>query len=202
MTRTITAFGAAIASIALLAACDDTTVNSTEVRQVQSFESQFFDQQDRKGRPAVNTLFIHMNGDPTVPSSTDTSKNRFNDDTPIEDDATWTATIQTSIEAFRGVAGLPSDGSDGNFSAAFLADLLTPDILQLDLSAGNDTAGFLGVELGVANSSGGRALSDDVVDVALSAVVFPDGPAAFTSDGVDTNDVPFLSTFPYLAPPN
>jgi hypothetical protein len=55
----------------------------------------------------------------------------------------------------------------------------------------------------------GRRLGDDVTDILLRAIA---GGYAFTpdfnvapnnqlGDGVDTNDVPFSSTFPYLAPP-
>ena len=43
----------------------------------------------------------------------------------------------------------------------------------------------------------GRRPQDDVVDTLLSLVL--DNPAA--SDGVDANDRPFLTTFPYLAEP-
>ncbi|QSQ15520.1 DUF4331 domain-containing protein [Myxococcus landrumensis] len=68
----------------------------------------------------------------------------------------------------------------------------------------------------------GRLLTDDVTDVALKAVggaffttftdggpaTLPDGGGTFASaastlgDGVAANDVPFLTTFPYLAPPH
>jgi hypothetical protein len=63
-----------------------------------------------------------------------------------------------------------------------------------------DTAGY----------PNGRRLSDDVVDIALRAVA---GGTPFTpetnvapnnqlGDGIDENDVPFLATFPYVAPPH
>jgi len=56
----------------------------------------------------------------------------------------------------------------------------------------------------------GRRLGDDVTDILLRAIA---GGYAFTpdfdvapnnqlGDGVDTNDVPFMSTFPYLATPH
>ena len=63
----------------------------------------------------------------------------------------------------------------------------------------------------------GRRLTDDVVEIELLAVagaayeVLDDRDAGFTfgsslintlTDGIDSNDVPFLSTFPYLATPH
>ena len=55
----------------------------------------------------------------------------------------------------------------------------------------------------------GRRLSDDVIDIALQAVAggtpfTPDynkAPNNQLGDGVDQNDEAFVSTFPYVAPP-
>jgi hypothetical protein len=57
---------------------------------------------------------------------------------------------------------------------------------------GGDTAGF----------PNGRRPADDVVDIELQVVAgFLRGNRVPLGDGVDQNDKPFLSTFPYLAPP-
>jgi uncharacterized protein DUF4331 len=57
---------------------------------------------------------------------------------------------------------------------------------------GGDTAGF----------PNGRRLGDDVVDIELQVVAgFLKGNKVPLGDGVDRNDKPFLSSFPYLAPP-
>ncbi len=53
----------------------------------------------------------------------------------------------------------------------------------------------------------GRLLTDDTVDVSLQvvagALADPNkAPNNALGDGVDANDVPFLSSFPYLAPPH
>jgi hypothetical protein len=57
---------------------------------------------------------------------------------------------------------------------------------------GGDTAGY----------PNGRRLADDVVDIDLQVVAgFLKGNKVPLGDGVDRNDKPFLSTFPYLAPP-
>ena len=58
---------------------------------------------------------------------------------------------------------------------------------------GGDTAGF----------PNGRRLGDDVVDISLRVVGgFLKGNKLPLGDGVDANDVPFLSTFPYVASPH
>jgi Domain of unknown function (DUF4331) len=57
---------------------------------------------------------------------------------------------------------------------------------------GGDTAGF----------PNGRRLGDDVVDIELQVVAgFLKGNKVPLGDGVDQNDKPFLSSFPYLAAP-
>ena len=47
----------------------------------------------------------------------------------------------------------------------------------------------------------GRQLTDDVIDAALG-IVLNRGGAAGVGDAIDGNDVPFGSTFPYLAAPH
>jgi hypothetical protein len=57
---------------------------------------------------------------------------------------------------------------------------------------GGDTAGY----------PNGRRLGDDVVDIDLQVVAgFLKDNKVPLGDGVDQNDKPFLSTFPYLAGP-
>ena len=91
-----------------------------------------------------------------------------------------------------------------------LASVLLPDILVVQTDKDPATAGWLNW-VGVAplaNGWGGRKLSDDVVDLALLAVFgdpFGLDPAhttpELTTDNV-ASDSPFLTSFPYLAPPN
>jgi hypothetical protein len=58
---------------------------------------------------------------------------------------------------------------------------------------GGDTAGF----------PNGRRLADDVTDISLRVVGgFLKGKQLPLGDGVDANDVPFRSAFPYVAPPH
>ena len=62
---------------------------------------------------------------------------------------------------------------------------------------GNDLAGF----------PNGRRLADDVTDIELRVIagaLLPDdqgGKQIPLGDGVDRNDKPFSTTFPYVAPP-
>jgi len=93
--------------------------------------------------------------------------------------------------------------------AATLASVLYPDILVVDTSKDPATAGWLSWAL--AGGWGGRMLSDDVVDLGLTAIfssfLTPDGalcaPFALPlcTDNVAANDKAFSSTFPYLASP-
>jgi uncharacterized protein DUF4331 len=84
------------------------------------------------------------------------------------------------------------------------------DLLRLNLAippTPPDKQDRLGVLAGQADGfPNGRRLVDDVVDIELRAVagVLTSNPPAASKalgDGVDTNDQPFLSTFPYVATP-
>jgi len=102
-------------------------------------------------------------------------KDAFNQGRPSDDRADFGAAARATLMAL---------GNDAPTSAA-LADALLPDILTIDTS---NAGGFLN----------GRRLDDDVIDAELNLV----SGGALTTDFVDANDVPFLSGFPYLAPPH
>ena len=87
--------------------------------------------------------------------------------------------------------------------------------MKADLSQSATTAAYLGVETGGVTGSkfGGRALTDDVVDISLG-IVFGNTVSALglapddgkeiptlTSDNVDASGKHFKSTFPYLGDP-
>ena len=85
------------------------------------------------------------------------------------------------------------------------AEMLRLNVLTLPTSSpnrlgviGGDTAGF----------PNGRRLGDDVVDIALRVVAgvlvpgFDKQPNNMLTDGVDSNELAFLSTFPYVALPH
>lgn len=94
--------------------------------------------------------------------------------------------------------------------ATLLGSVLYPDILIVDASKPASTAGWLSWAL--ANGYGGRKLTDDVVDLGLSAIfsTFLNPTNAYCApfalplctDNVSTNDKAFSPTFPYLASPS
>jgi hypothetical protein len=110
--------------------------------------------------------------------------------------------------------GVPEDGRDDlvavlgtgvpklNFTGPKFADELrlnvsippTPPAKMSRMGVlGGDNAGF----------PNGRRLTDDVVDIEEQAVAgFLKGKKVPLGDGVDANDLPFLSTFPYVADPH
>ena len=116
-----------------------------------------------------------------------------------------TAAFLPQTAAFvTGIAGRPAA------LATTLGSVLYPDMLVVDPSKNPNTAGWLSWAL--ANGWGGRKLTDDVVDIGLSAIfsslLNPTGAfcAPFQlplcTDNVGSNDVAFSSTFPYLAAPH
>ena len=76
-------------------------------------------------------------------------------------------------------------GLSNQANADTLTSILLPDLLTFDTS---NPDGFLN----------GRQLADDVIDAELGLL----SAGAVTTDGVDTNDSPFLTVFPFLAAAN
>jgi hypothetical protein len=114
----------------------------------------------------------------TVLITNSNRKNDFNVGDPENDFADFGAEVRARINALNG-------GDDS--TAAALTGVLLPDILTIDTS---NAGGFLN----------GRRLADDVIDAELNLLT----NGAITTDGVPTNDINggvFLTTFPYLLPP-
>jgi hypothetical protein len=106
-----------------------------------------------------------------IPSTQDDA---FNAAQPANDRAQYTDEVVAVLTAF------------GHPNPAGLASALLPDIQPVNTS---QPSGFLN----------GRRLQDDVITAELGLIF--GGNAALNDDHVDQNDKPFLSTFPYLAPP-
>ncbi|MBI3743209.1 MAG: DUF4331 domain-containing protein [Chloroflexi bacterium] len=139
---------------------------------------------DRMGIPAINTALIPAD-----------KKDAFNRADPANDIRDYRATAQATITALRSavgsVTGFPAEDKPG-VPADTLATVLIPDVVTIDFSK-------------PVQFPNGRRLQDDVIDAALGLVlnrgnVLGGGPGV--SDGVNANDVAFLNTFPYLAPPH
>ncbi len=130
---------------------------------------------DRMGRPAINTVFNITDGEKDLTNLLD----------PKDDRSSMKDTTVAVLNAFGAV--LTNAGATPYTPAEVngLAKVLLPDTLTIKLG---DSAGFLN----------GRKLADDVINAEFSLVT----KGNVTSDGVDANDVPFMSSFPYLAAPH
>ena len=140
-------------------------------------------QVDRMAIPAINTALI--------PSD---QKDTFNQAAPLDDAASFGATAQATIEGLRAAVnavldapvGAEDGGPLGSLTAEQVKDAVIPDVVTIDFS---QPVGF----------TNGRAPEEDVMDVVLQLVL---NRTAGITDAIDANDVAFLPTFPYLAPPH
>jgi hypothetical protein len=148
------------------------------------------EQNDRMGRPAINTVFIPNN--PIPPDNAGPSmKSTYNHALPKDDQANFrgevvnTLTTLFSLNDTGGPVGGTDDPSNDPAAIGGLADILLPDILTFDL---NNAGGFLN----------GRQLADDVIDAELGLIT----EGLVTTDCVPANDKAFRAGFPYLAAPH
>ncbi|HSF01830.1 MAG TPA: DUF4331 domain-containing protein [Solirubrobacterales bacterium] len=166
-------------------------------------------QVSRLGNPLINEVVIPIG-----------KKDQFNRTTPDEDAARYgkfalNPELAAVLNALFGVGAPETDRTDvvqallqglpglNQHSGRHAGDAV--DTLKLNLGVppsddpdrfgviGGDNAGF----------PNGRRLEDDVVDIELQVVagILVGNPVAL-GDGVDKNDKPFLSQFPYLAAPD
>jgi hypothetical protein len=129
-------------------------------------------QVERMGLPTINTVFNH----------TDATKDAYNRAEPRNDVADYSDDVSGVVELITSLAGTAPD------PAAYgdaIAGVLLPDVITYDTA---QPANFAMLN--------GRALADDVIDVALSVVA--NTPL---SDCVG-NDSTFLNHFPYVGEPN
>jgi len=117
-------------------------------------------------------------------------------------DRTLQSQIGTFTEAFR-----------SKTIAGALQSILYPNEIKIDLSQNTTTAAYLGVESGGATGSkfGGRALSDDIIDLSLGAIF--GNTLSYLGVADDHKEVPCLTTdnvayqskstttFPYIQSP-
>ena len=156
-------------------------------------------QQDRLARPAVNEALA------TVTARRHEVNNK---DNPTDD----RNQLYHDIVAF--MTNPKAAGRSGDVATA-LANVLTPDVMQADLSVMGVKASYLGVETGgfTGGKFGGRDLKDDVIDTDLMGIFGPVIPALglapddhaekpqFEKDNVGPHD-DFLDVFPYLGNPH
>lgn len=139
-------------------------------------------QEDQMGRPGINTVF-----------GTTGMKDAFNTTVPSQMGANFQAAFETKLLALNAAYTTNALGLD----APTFTTVLANDVLWVAQTG--TTTYFDGT-----NVLTGRNLSDDVIDISLLLIFGgPDGTdnPTLTSDGVDSNDVAFSATFPYLANP-
>ena len=115
-----------------------------------------------------------------------------------------------------GIGAIPAAGIDNfNSTGPRQADLLRLN-LEIPASAAVGAGNPLGTMAGdIAGFPNGRRLEDDVTDIELRAIacgygavlqsllgVCNQSPNNLIGDGVDANDKPFSTTFPYVARPH
>lgn len=163
-------------------------------------------QVSRLGQPLVNEVVIPLG-----------KKDRFNASRPSEDaqflDHVITPELANLIPVLYPGVNVPTevDAGLGIGGREDIATIFLTGIPGLNQPRHVKPAEMLRLNTDIAASAfpNGRTLTDDVVDTELRALA---GATAFTpefnvspnkdlSDGVDANDVPLSTTFPYLAPP-
>lgn len=137
--------------------------------------SGIYHQVERMGRPAINTVF----------NNTAAEKEAANRLRPSDDRAFDRANVVATLDAIDNVLVTNTAPHYTASQISGIANILTPDTLTVQLG---NSAGFLN----------GRRLTDDVINAEFSLLT--DGNV--TSDGVNANDSPFRTTFPYLAGPH
>jgi hypothetical protein len=139
---------------------------------------------DRMGVPGVNTVFIPF-----------LRKDEYNRSSPNDD-----ARLKFAADIIKSLQDLKT-GTDG---INFLANLVVfrGDMLRLKTTVANTGTG------GGSNTTGGfpngRRPMDDVIDTIVTIInnFQPVNGAGTTAvDNVNANDVAFLNTFPFFAPP-
>ena len=179
---------ACVSGLVLIAAVACGSDSSTGVTPSEATAT--FNQVQRLGNPLVSEVLL-LKRDHAFHGSTD----------PITDVANFAAPVKGFVAAFRPQAtGLQSA----------LAATLLPDMLQVQTDQAQTSAGYLSYVLsGTGKGFGGRKLTDDVVDISLTAVfsdlldptqaVCKPFTLPLCTDNVASHGG-FTTSFPYLAP--
>ncbi|MBN8663622.1 MAG: DUF4331 family protein [Chitinophagales bacterium] len=166
-----------VLSVAVLVACKN---NDTPKLQ-ENFGT--YEQADQMARPAINTVFVSS-----------AEKDAFNTTIPSQLSAQFGAKFKARLLELNPGYTTNALGMNADvFTGALVTDVLT-------VSKTGVTTFFDGT-----NVLTGRALADDVIDTELLLIFGgPNGTSnpGLTSDKVNANDKPFLTSFPYLATPH
>ncbi|MEO8648934.1 MAG: DUF4331 family protein [Acidobacteriota bacterium] len=140
-------------------------------------------QVDRAGVPAINTTMIPFS-----------RKNEYNAATPIND--------ASGLFASEIVGTLTTLGTNAtNIGILAVVAVVNGDYLRLDLTIPNNNIGFgqRATTQGYTGFPNGRRTGDDVVDVLMYYI---SNQTILNGDNVNSNEVPMMNTFPFLAPPH
>jgi hypothetical protein len=169
-----------------------------------------YKQISRLGNPLVNEVIIPLG-----------QKDRFNSTTPDADATNYgkyvlTPSLAAALNAlFPGKVNAPEKNRTDIVQAVLQG---IPGLNAFPGAAGKNATDTLKINLGTPPSAhpnrlgvlakdnagypNGRRLTDDVTDIDLQVVAGAlKGNKVPLGDGVNQNDVPFLTKFPYLAPP-
>lgn len=152
--------------------------------RVPSFKGEYV-QIDRLARPIVSIFLVPQGPDSEV----------FNTTAPSELEPIFQPIILGQIEGLSPAFSNPNDQNVLGQTAAEFASFTANDVLNVSL-----------VEPTVfsTNTLTGRRLEDDIITTELQWIFggedLSENPG-LSDDHVDANDVPFLSHFPYMAPP-
>jgi len=183
LARSVRTAAFAVALIGASACSKDSTAPENVIRT--------YNQVQRLGNPLVSEVLL-MKRDHAFHGSSD----------PSADVASFTAPVKGFVAAFRpNATGLQTA----------IAATLLPDVLTVNTDQPQSTAGYLSYVLAATGKGyGGRKLTDDVVDISLTAVFsnLLDATQAVCSpftlplctDNVASHSA-FTTTFPYLAAP-
>lgn len=184
------------------------TAHRKVVTVVKKKARRVFQQVSRLGNPLVNEAVIPFD-----------MKDFWNRSQPKDDVANFGGAVLDPelpkvIESVFGIPAPPPPRTDLLVFAAGITGInetvgVPSEMLRINMgtpvSPTEDPRGVLGGDL--AGFPNGRRLGDDVTDVALQVLMgelidgdFDDFPTL--GDGVGGNDVPFLTTFPYVALPH
>ncbi|WP_010520845.1 DUF4331 family protein [Aquimarina agarivorans] len=173
-------------TITLVACSLNEDANSATNEEIVTGFDGTFVQEDRVGKPAINTALILPN-----------RKDAFNIAVTKDIQANFSQEIEDRIVALSPAYTNDTDTNALGLTAPELAGVLANDVLTVSLTA--PTTFFDGT-----NVLTGRNLEDDVIDTALLLIFGgEDGSEnpSLTKDNVNNNDRAFRTTFPYLPKP-
>ena len=173
-----------VASVVVFAACQkDLKNNAADAANRGGVppQNEVYVQGDQMARPAINTVFVGS-----------ARKNEFNTTTPAAMNGAFYTDFVNKLTSFGYTTNIL--GLDKNT----FASVLVTDVLNA--STTGVTSFYNGTQVLT-----GRALADDVIDVELTLIfggATGGSNPGLTSDHVNGNDKPFLTSFPYMASPH